>query len=128
MEGSTGKERAAIDPAKSKGPAVLVASYTRGQEARRLGNMTASQREEHTIRLVFSATKSKAGRGTIIAGRAAPLRSTRPASSRLCIVMSSRPRDGFILPGEHCSRSHSWMQGALESAEQAVDTIIARAG
>ena len=35
----------------SNGPGVLVASYTWGLDARRLGNMPASQREELTIRL-----------------------------------------------------------------------------
>ena len=65
-EGSAGKEREAIDPAKSKGPAVLVASYTWGQEARRLGNMTASQREEHTVRLVSKVHKQLLKPGVVL--------------------------------------------------------------
>jgi monoamine oxidase len=37
--------------------------------------------------------------------------------------------DGRIyFAGEHCSRSHSWMQGALDSAEEAVNAMAARVG
>jgi monoamine oxidase len=39
-----------------------------------------------------------------------------------------QPEGRIYFAGEHCSHSHSWMQGALESAESAVDALLARAG
>jgi len=34
------------------------------------------------------------------------------------------PEAQIYFAGEHCSHSHSWMQGALESAENAVDALL----
>jgi monoamine oxidase len=139
-EGATGKEREAIDPAKSKAPAVLVASYTWGQEARRLGNMTASQREEHTIRLVSQVHKQLLKPGIVLRDQVKSWSwdNHRWAGGAFAFYMPGQfaalhrhviaPEGRIYFAGEHCSRSHTWMQGALESAEQAVDTIIARAG
>ena len=138
-EGSAGKEREAIDPAKSKGPAVLVASYTWGQEARRLGNMTASQREEHTVRLVSKVHKQLLKPGVVLRDQVKSWSwdNHRWAGGAFAFYMPGQfaalhrhviaPEGRIYFAGEHCSRSHSWMQGALELAEQAVDTIIARA-
>ena len=35
------------------------------------------------------------------------------------------PEGRIHFAGEHCSRSHSWMQGALESAHDAVKVLLA---
>ena len=39
-----------------------------------------------------------------------------------------RPEGRIYFAGEHCSHSHSWMEGALESARMAVDALEKRAG
>ena len=39
-----------------------------------------------------------------------------------------KPEGLIYFAGEHCSHSHSWMEGALESARFAVDALVKRAG
>jgi monoamine oxidase len=139
-EGSTTKEREAIDAAKSKGPGVLVASYAWGQEARRLGNMTASQREELAIKMAGKVHGSLERPGVI---RRDEVRSwawdNHPwAGGAFAFYMPGQfaalhrhvvaPEGRIYFAGEHCSRSHSWMQGALDSAEEAVNAMAARVG
>jgi monoamine oxidase len=122
----------------SNGPGVLVASYTWGLDARRLGNMPASQREELTIRLATRVHPELGSPGIV---RRNEVRSWfweqhRWAGGAFAFYMPGQfatlhrhvvvPEGRIHFAGEHCSRSHSWMQGAFESARAAVDALVAR--
>jgi monoamine oxidase len=122
----------------SNGPGVLVASYTWGLDARRLGNMPASQREELTIRLAAKVHPELDSPGVI---RRNEVRSWfwdqhRWSGGAFAFYMPGQfatlhrhvvaPEGRIHFAGEHCSRSHSWMQGAFESARAAVDALVAR--
>ena len=125
--------------AVSKGPGVLVASYTWGLDARRLGNMPTSQREELAIRLAARVHPELDHPGVI---RRNEVRSWfwdqhRWSGGAFAFYMPGQfatlhrhvvaPEGRIHFAGEHCSRSHSWMQGAFESARAAVDALVARA-
>jgi monoamine oxidase len=120
----------------SKGPGVLLASYA-GQDARRLGAMTASKRNALTIQLA-SKVHPQLAKPDIVrqdqvlswawdnhpwSGRA--FASYMPGQfadmHRHVVAADWEGRIHFV--GEHCSRSHSWMQGALESAQIAAAMI-----
>jgi monoamine oxidase len=132
-ERTTGPSQAA----KSRQPGVLVASYTWGQDARRLGNMPASQREALTIDLV-SKVHPQLKRFVRQDGAKSWAWDNHPwAGGAFAFYMPSQfaalhrhvvaPEGRIFFAGEHCSRSHSWMQGALQSAREAVDAMVARA-
>jgi monoamine oxidase len=129
----------AKDEAKSQGPGVLVASYTWGQDARRLGNLPTSQREDLVIRLAAKVHPELLQPGVV---RREDVRSWswdnhRWAGAAFAFYMPGQfatlhrhvlaPEGRIHFAGEHCSRSHSWMQGALESARLAVDDLLERA-
>lgn len=126
------------DPAVSDRPGVLIASYCWGQNARRLGAMPATEREELVIQQVSQIHPELAYRDTIIQ-RASWAWDTylwcggafafyQPGQFTRMHQHVIRPEGRVYFAGEHCSHSHSWMEGALESAEKAVDALLARAG
>jgi monoamine oxidase len=138
-ESDTATTTTPTSAAVSKGPGVLVASYTWGLDARRLGNMPTSQREELAIRLAARVHPELDHPGVI---RRNEVRSWfwdqhRWSGGAFAFYMPGQfatlhrhvvaPEGRIHFAGEHCSRSHSWMQGAFESARAAVDALVARA-
>lgn len=126
------------DPATSDRPGVLIASYCWGQDARRLGAMPATEREDLVVQQVSQIHPELAYRDTIV-GRASWAWDTyrwcggafalyQPGQFTRMHQHVIQPEDRIYFAGEHCSHSHSWMEGALESAEKAVDALLARAG
>jgi monoamine oxidase len=126
------------EPSVSNEPGVLIVSYAWGQDARRLGAMTASEREEFAT--------SQAGRlhpelnepGMIIDRASWAWDTYRWCGGAFALYQPDQftrmhrygvqPEGRIYFAGEHCSLSHSWMQGALESAEQAIEALLSRAG
>ncbi len=132
---TTGKKS---DPAVSDRPGVLLACYTWGQDARRLGAMPATQREAFAIQQVARVHPQLSHSGMIL-GQASWAWDTyrwcggafafyQPGQFARIHQHVIQPEGRIYFAGEHCSHSHSWMQGALESAENAVDALVARAG
>lgn len=127
-----------LDPAVSDRPGVLIASYCWGQNARRLGAMPATAREELAIQQVAQIHPELAYRDTIIQRQSWAWDSYLWCGGAFAFYQPGQfnrmhqhvicPEGRFYFAGEHCSHSHSWMEGALESAEKAVDALLVRAG
>jgi monoamine oxidase len=126
------------DPAVSEQPGVLIASYAWGQDARRLGAMPATEREDLMIRQVSQIHPELEHRDTILAQASWAWDTYRWCGGAFAFYQPGQfarmhehvvhPEGRIYFAGEHCSHSHSWMEGALESAENAVDALFARAG
>lgn len=129
----------AQDEAKTNGPGILGVSDCWGQEARCLGNMLACEREELTLELFGQNLHAELLRPGVV--RRNELKSWywdgHPwACGAFAFYMPGQfaalhhhvtsPDGRIYLAGEHCSRMHSWMEGALASAHDVVGAIIAR--
>ncbi len=114
-------------------PSMLLASYTWGQAARRIDAIPESELQafiteelqkihtnlkssdiEKVIR--WSWTENPWSRGAFAF--------FNPGEHELLYSHLKEPEGRVILAGEHCSLSHSWIQGALESAIDASHHII----
>jgi len=128
------------DDATARGPGVLTISDCWGQEARWLGNMIAAERERLVVELLGEAihaellqpgvvrwneTKSWYWDGHPWAGGAFAFYMPGQFAAMHHIVTAPEGRIHFA--GEHCSRMHSWMEGALASAHAAVSAIARQA-
>ncbi|MCA1458774.1 FAD-dependent oxidoreductase [Bradyrhizobium sp. BRP22] len=127
-----------LDPAMSDRPGVLIASYSWGQEARRLGAMPASEREEFAIREVAKVHPELEYPGMVLHRMSWAWDTYRWCGGAFAFYQPGqfarihqdliRPEGRIYFAGEHCSHSHSWMEGALESAESVVDALDTAAG
>jgi monoamine oxidase len=126
------------DPSISDKPGVFIASYSWGQDARRLGAMPATERESLVIQQVLQVHPELDDPGMILARASWAWDSYRWCGGAFAFYQPGQfmrmhwhviqPEGRIYFAGEHCSHSHSWMEGALESAEKAVDAVLARAG
>jgi monoamine oxidase len=129
----TGKKS---DPSVTNGPGVLMASYTWGQDARRLAAMPATEREEFATKQAALVHPELKQRGMIIGRSSWAWDNYRWSGGAFALYQPGQfarihqhvvaPEGRIYFAGEHCSRSHSWMQGALESAEVAVNALATR--
>ena len=124
----------ARDPAVSKSPAVMLASYSWGQGARQMAALTHKQR--------FDLTKSNLAKihpqllvDGVITGAASWSWDNNPHSlgafpwfapgeHQSMYRYMIEPEGNLFFAGEHASLTHSWMQGALESAVRAVGQLL----
>jgi monoamine oxidase len=125
---------AARDPSVSARPAVMLASYTWGQQARGLAALPPRDRGELTLRhlarvhpqlgdarmvrrtVSFSWDEHRWSSGAF----AWFLPGQHSALHREVIA----PEGRIFFAGEHASLSHTWMQGAFESALRAVREML----
>jgi monoamine oxidase len=123
-----------LDPSVSDRPGVLIASYSWGQDARRLGAMPASAREDLAIRQVSQVHPELVKYPDMILARASwawdsyrwcggAFAFYQPGQFTRMHQHVMQPEGRIHFAGEHCSHSHSWMEGALESAETAVEAL-----
>ncbi|MBV8753566.1 MAG: FAD-dependent oxidoreductase [Pseudonocardiales bacterium] len=128
------------DEARMAGPGILAVSDCWGQEARWLGHMRAAERGALMIETLGKTLHAELLQpGTV---RHDEVRSWywdgHPwASGAFAFYMPGQfatlhhhvtaPEGRIYLAGEHCSRMHSWMEGALASAHDAVASILAQA-
>jgi monoamine oxidase len=125
-----------LDPAVSDTPGVLVASYTWGQDARRLGALQAKEREAFVVRQMAAVHPELLEPDMVIARESWSWDSYRWAGGAFAFYQPGQfarlhealvmPEGRIYLAGEHCSHSHTWMEGAFESAHAAVDAILER--
>ncbi|MGV3661232.1 MAG: FAD-dependent oxidoreductase [Prosthecobacter sp.] len=125
----------AKDPAVSARPSVFLASYSWGQQARRLGNLEpTAQREvvlEHLSK-VHPQLKEE-GMVTRTIGWAwdrhpwsgGAFAWFNPGQHTALHRHLLEPEGRIHFAGEHASLTHTWMQGALESALRAVKEVVA---
>jgi monoamine oxidase len=122
----------------SNSPGVLLASYTWGQDARRLGAMTATQRQDFAFNQVRKVHPELGQPGMVLEKATWTWDSFPWAGGAFAFYQPGQfarihrhvvaPEGRIHFAGEHCSHSHSWMQGALESAENAVEALLTSAG
>ena len=124
------------DPALSAKPAVMLASYTWGLAARRLASLPAKEREasvvHHLTKLhpqltdpaIIQHTASWAWDTHPWTGGAFAW--FNPGQQTQLYASLIAPEGRIHFAGEHASLTHTWMQGALESALRAVEEITAR--
>jgi monoamine oxidase len=126
-----------LDAAVSDRPGIFLASYCWGQDARRLGALPPSEREATVIRMVSDIHPELREPGMIIKTMSWAWDTYRWCGGAFAFYQPGqfqrmhehviKPEGRIYFAGEHCSHSHSWMQGALESAENAID-LLTRAG
>ena len=124
----------AQDPAVSAAPAVMLASYTWGQPARRLASLPHKDAAHAVVRTLSNLHPQMAEEGIIekvvrwnwdnhpwSSGAYAFL---QPGQHTTLVKDIVSPEGRIFLAGEHTSLTHSWMQGALESAQRTVAELI----
>ena len=123
----------AKDSALSAKPAVMLASYTWGLAARRLASLPPKEREAAVIHHLTKLHPQLAD-ATMIQHTASWAWDTHPwtggafawfnPGQQTQLYASLIAPEGRIhFAGEHASLTHTWMQGALESALRAVEEI-----
>lgn len=124
----------AKDPRVSAGPGVLLASYSWGQAARRLGALPHRERVDqvltHLARIHPQARAPGMIRQTASwswdqhpwAGGAFTLFYPEQHGSLHAAILAPEGRIHFA--GEHASLAHSWIQGALESGLRATREML----
>ena len=124
----------AADPAVSAGPGVLLASYTWGQDARRLGSIPARERAEVVARDLARLHPAIAEEG-MVDGHASMFWDLDPWAAgsfsepgpgdHTHLFEDAIAPDGHVhFAGEHCSTDPGWIQGAIASALRAVREIL----
>lgn len=126
------------DPAVSDRPGWFLPCYTWGQDARRLGAMAPSEREKFVINHVAQVHPELREPGMILQQNSWAWDSYKWCGGAFAFYQPGQfarmhqtvvaPEGRIYFAGEHCSHSHSWMQGALESAENAVKGLLDAAG
>lgn len=123
------------DPAVSAAPAVLLASYTWGQAARRLGALAHRERAETTLRHLARLHPQLADAGMVRRTASWSWDNHRWSSGAFAWFQPGQhtmlhrhviaPEGRVHFAGEHASLTHTWIQGALESALRAVREMLA---
>jgi monoamine oxidase len=116
--------------------ATLLASYTIGDDADRLGRMTDSARHEFVKRELGRMHPQLLRRGMVL-GAVSAAWGQHEWSAGGCAVRwggdaseceeerwhAARPQNRLFFAGEHCSSTPAWIDGAIESAITAVRDI-----
>jgi monoamine oxidase len=127
----------ARDPKVSAAPGVFLASYSWGQTARRWASMPHRERSQAALRHLARVHPQLASTG-VVTRTASWSWDTHPWSGgAFAWFMPGQhvalhrhvvaPEGRIYFAGEHASLTHTWMQGALESALVAVREMLAAA-
>lgn len=122
----------------SNGPGVLLASYTWGHQARRLGAMLEKERSELVIQSLAKVHPQLLAPAIVRQTASWSWDQHRyslgafawfgPGEHSALYPSLLTPEGRVYLAGEHASLSHTWMQGALESGLRVVDELLKRNG
>jgi len=132
-----GDNAPARDPRVSAAPAVFLASYSWGQTARRWASMAHGERSQWALRHLARVHPQLAS-PDVVRRTASWNWDTHPWSGgAFAWFMPGQhtalhrhvvaPEGRIYFAGEHASLTHTWMQGALESALVAVREMLAAA-
>ena len=124
----------AKDPRVSAAPAVMLASYSWGQTARRLASLPPAERAAVTLRHVARVHPQLADPG-MVRSTASWSWDNHPYSGGAFAWFSPgqhtglhrhivAPEGRLFFAGEHASLTHTWMQGALESGLRATRELL----
>jgi monoamine oxidase len=124
----------AKDPRVSAGPGVMLASYSWGQTARRLASLRSDEREATVLRHLARVHPQLAQPGIVRETRSWSW-DNHPYSGGAFAWFDPgqhtelhrhviAPEGRIHFAGEHASLTHTWMQGALESALRAVREML----
>ncbi len=125
-----------FDPDKGS---ALLASYTIGDDAKRLGTMSDEQRHDYVkdvigqihpeiktpgmikdaVTMTWGTYKWGGGGCTIPWGGDL----SEKFNQALNYLEAARPQNSLFFAGEHCSKFPAWIQGSIESAIKAIDEI-----
>jgi monoamine oxidase len=124
----------ARDQSRSAGPGVFLASYTWGQAARRIAALAHPARTELVLRHLSRAIPALNEPGMIRSAASWSWDAHPWSGGAFAWFMPGQhtalhrhvvsPEARIFFAGEHASLSHTWMQGALESALRAVREIL----
>ncbi|GAA0495382.1 NAD(P)/FAD-dependent oxidoreductase [Streptomyces sp. NPDC046215] len=116
--------------------ATLLASYTIGEEAARLGRMPARRRHRLVLEelgalhpellrpgMVLGAVSTAWGDGSPWSVGCATRWGKSPAACEAERARAARPVHRLFFAGEHCSSAPAWIEGAVESALGAVGDL-----
>jgi monoamine oxidase len=135
--GSTDLPEGALDPERSKRPAMLCGLYAREAAARRFMSFSAEAKDEQVIRVLRSLHPGierditnlkhfcwdlQAEQGGGAFAHYLPGERSRWQAHMLRSWPADEPRVWFA--GEHLSVFHGWIEGALRSAENALPPLI----
>jgi monoamine oxidase len=124
----------AKDPRVSAGPGVMLASYTWGQGARRLGALPHRERSALVIRHLSRVHPQLRQEGVLRRTASWSWDNHRWSGGAFAWYMPGQhtalhrhvitPEGRIYFAGEHASLTHTWIQGALESALRAVREML----
>lgn len=117
-----------------RNPGVLLGSYSWGQDARRMGSLSAGERGATVTRVL---ERLHPGLGDVVDAAASmywdEFRWSRGAfcfmqpGDRMNYQSATTKSEGNLhFAGEHCSLDQGWIQGAVKSALNVVEELVAR--
>ncbi|MGB3640618.1 MAG: NAD(P)/FAD-dependent oxidoreductase [Rivularia sp. (in: cyanobacteria)] len=118
---------------------VMLASYTIGDDADRLGNMSESQRHNY-VKDVVSKVHPELQQQGMITDVASIAWGNYEWSAGGCTIHwddsnhtanyleAARAQNNLFFAGEHCSKYPAWIQGSIESTLEAVYDIVSHQG
>lgn len=128
---------AARDPKVSARPAVLLASYSWGQAARRLATLSHTDRSALALTHLARVHPQLAQGGLVRRTASWSWDNHRGSGGAFAWFMPGQwsalhrhvvaPEGRIHFAGEHASLTHTWMQGALESGLRAVREMLTQA-
>jgi monoamine oxidase len=124
----------ARNPLVSRGAGVMLASYTWGLPARRLGALSPAERHEVVLRHI-SQIHPQLNQAGVLRRMASwswdnfkwsngAFAWFEPGQHSALYKHIVSPEGRVLIAGEHASLTHTWMQGAFESALEAVKPIL----
>ena len=121
----------------SKGPGVLLGSYTWGQDARILGSLSEEERKNIVVRMISRFHPEIAETGMVddyasifwesypwMAGGSFSF--LLPGQQTTLYKYAVQAERNIHFAGEHCSLDNAWIQGAVISALRAVEEIVVK--
>lgn len=112
---------------------VMLASYTIGDDAERMGMMSESERFDYVQNIVGKIHPELNAPGAIVDFASIAWGNYKWSAGGCTIhwddsesnyLKAQRPQNTLFFAGEHCSRFPAWLQGSIESALEAVYDIV----
>ena len=128
--------REVIDENVSKGPGVLVGSYTWGADARRLGTLANKKREEVVKNAIANFHPEIEEDGMVDESASMFWDEYDWAGGAFCFMKPGdfveyykdtiSPEENLFFAGEHCSLDQGWIQGAIISALRTIKDVVSK--
>lgn len=114
----------------------LLASYTIGDDADRMGNLSETERYQYVQTVVSKLHPELKQSGMVIDATSIAWGNYKWSAGGCTVhwhddskvpayLEAARPQKSLFFAGEHCSRFPAWLQGSIESALEAISDIAA---